>query len=314
MHLENPRSTRRRSGLERLHKQVSDAGAQQRLDRETGERKSDMDSAGESESPLDLSFAGVRCFFMNPFGLNGKVALITGGGTGLGKAMAAAMVAGGAKVVIVGRREEPLREAAAEIGEGATWMCHDVLAYESAGPLVEKITNETGAPDILVNNAGVHLKKDPLDVSEEEFLTVMNTHITGGVALTKACVPGMRTKGGGSIILISSMTALMGMPRVIAYSAAKSAVTGLVYSLTADLAPDNIRVNAIAPGWIDTPMLRKAISGDPERERKILSRTPMARFGEPEDVGHAAVYLASPAAKFVSGVILPIDGGGAIGF
>ena len=124
----------------------------------------------------------------------------------------------------------------------------------------------------------------------------------------------MIERGGGSILFIASMTSLLGMPKVVAYSAAKSAIVGMVRAMASEWSPHGVRVNAIAPGWIETEMTRKAMDGDPQRKAKILSRTPMARFGQPADVGMAAVYLCSPAARFVTGVLLPIDGGASVGF
>ena len=124
----------------------------------------------------------------------------------------------------------------------------------------------------------------------------------------------MIARGSGSILFLASMASLFGIPQVVAYSAAKSAYVGMVRALATELSPHGVRVNAIAPGWIETEMTRKAMDGDPERKRKILSRTPMGRFGTAEDVGMAAVYLSSPAARFVTGVVLPVDGGASIGF
>ena len=123
----------------------------------------------------------------------------------------------------------------------------------------------------------------------------------------------MRHKAG-SILFIASMASLFGIPKVVAYSAAKSAYLGMVRAMATELSPHGVRVNAIAPGWIETDMSRAAMKADPEREKKILSRTPMGCFGEPDDVGMAAVYLCSPAAKFITGVVLPVDGGVSIGF
>lgn len=143
---------------------------------------------------------------------------------------------------------------------------------------------------------------------------MLNTHLYGAFALTRAAIPGMAGKGGGSILFISSMNALIGMPRTVAYSAAKTAYLGMVRSLATELAEENIRVNAIAPGWIESDLLAQALSKDPARKKKILDRTPMHRFGAPEDIGRAAVYLCSPAARFVTGVVLPVDGGASIGF
>ena len=132
--------------------------------------------------------------------------------------------------------------------------------------------------------------------------------------MTQAVVPYMKAAGGGSIIFIASMSSLIGLPLIVGYSAAKAAYLGMVRSLASELGPSNVRVNAIAPGWIETPMLEQALSGDPERKQKILSRTPQQRFGKPEDIGWCAAYLCSPAASFVNGVVLPVDGGASIGF
>ena len=124
----------------------------------------------------------------------------------------------------------------------------------------------------------------------------------------------MIERRSGSILFITSMAAIFGIPQVVAYTAAKSACTGMVRALATELSPHGVRVNAIAPGWIETDMTRKAMDGDPERRRKILGRTPMGRFGETDDIGQAAVFLCSPAAKFITGVVLPVDGGASIGF
>ena len=171
-----------------------------------------------------------------------------------------------------------------------------------------------GPVTILVNNAGRHCKKPMLDVTQEDLQAVLDVHPLGAFALTKAVVTAMLERGKGSILLISSMSAYLGMTQVSAYSAAKSAVLGLVKTLSGDLADKGIRVNAIAPGFIDTPMFRKAVETDIPRQQKIIGHTPMGCYGDPMDIGWAAVYLASPAARFVTGVCLPIDGGCSIGF
>ncbi len=250
----------------------------------------------------------------NPFSLEGEIAIITGGGTGLGLGMARCMLAAGARVALVGRRKEPLEEAAHDFGENARAFVHDITDYGGVDRLVESVTSEIGAPSIVVNNAGIHLKKPAIETGDDEFARVIDTHVRGAFALARAAAPEMIERRHGSILFISSMTAFMGMPLVVAYSAAKSAVTGMVYTLSEELSPQGVRVNAIAPGWIDSPMLRKAIDADPERKRRIVSRIQMDGFGHPDDVGNAAVYLCSPAAKYVTGVILPVDGGGVAGF
>ena len=250
-----------------------------------------------------------------PFRLDGEVALITGGATGLGFGIARSFVAAGAKVVIAGRREEELKKAVATLGTAASYVRHDVTEHGKAGELVVAATLAAGAPpSILINNAGIHLKKLAVETSPEEFLAVLNTHVIGAHALTRAVLPGMLERKHGSVIFIASMTSLFGIPKVVAYSAAKSAYLGMVRTLATEVSVENVRVNAIAPGWIDSDMTRKVMAGDPARREKIIGRTPMGKFGDAQDIGWAAVYLCSPAAKFVTGVVLPIDGGASIGF
>ena len=260
---------------------------------------------GGAAMPLDATQA---------FRLDGEVALITGGGSGLGLGMARALHAAGAKVVLVGRRAELVQAAAEELGEGAYWEAADVTAFDTLPALVERIVAKTGKVSILVNNAGINFKKLAIDTEVAEFSTMLDTHVLAAHALTRAVMPGMLAAGHGSILFTASMTSMLGMPGVIAYSAAKSAYVVMVRALSVEVAGQGVRVNAIAPGWIESPMLRKALDNDPARSNRILQRTPMGRFGEAEDIGWAAVYLCSPAAKFVTGVLLPIDGGASQGF
>ena len=251
----------------------------------------------------------------NPFRLDGETALITGGGTGLGLGIAVCLAAAGAKVVLVGRRESELAKAVADIGPPAYHIVHDITQISRAGELVSAAEKLAGTPiSILVNNAGIHVKKPASETTPEEFQSVLTTHVCAAHALTAAVLPGMLARGRGNILFTASMAALFGIPLVIAYSAAKSAYLGMVRSLAAEVSGRGVRVNAIAPGWIESPMLRQALNGDPARTNKILGRTPMGRFGEPADIGNAAVFLCSPAAQFITGVILPVDGGASIGF
>jgi len=252
---------------------------------------------------------------MNPaFDLSGQTALITGGGTGLGLGMAKCFIASGAKVVLVGRRQEELNQARHALGENAFVLAGDVTKLETVPALVEQAETMAGPLSILVNNAGVHLKKPAVETTDAEFASVIQTHVFGAFALTREVGRRMVTRQSGSILFTASMASLMGIPLVVAYSAAKSAYVGMVRTLSVELGAHGIRVNAIAPGWIASAMLDKALSGDPARKAKILGRTPLNRFGEPEDIGWAAVYLCSPAAKFVTGVVLPVDGGAAEAF
>lgn len=224
------------------------------------------------------------------------------------------MIAAGADVIIVGRNEQSLKNACEELGEKACYYQFDITETEKTQAFVKKIIDERGPITILVNNAGNHCKKPIEEMSVEEFVDVINVHVVGAFALTKSLVPHMRANKRGNILFISSMTGFLGQPYVTGYSAAKSAILGMVRTLATEISKDGIRVNAIVPGWIDTPMLRRALQGDDERKNKILSRTPMKRFGTPEDIGWAAVYLCSNAARFINGTSLIIDGGALIGF
>lgn len=225
------------------------------------------------------------------------------------------MARAGAKVVLVGRREEELLAAVAGIGPAASHVAHDITCLDRAGDLVAAAEAAAGGPiSILVNNAGIHVKKPAVDTTPEEFQSVLTTHVCAAHALNRAVLPGMLARGHGHILFTASMTSLIGIPLVIAYSAAKSAYAGMTRALAAEVSSQGVRVNAVAPGWIESAMMRKALSGDPQRQAKILGRTPMGRFGTAEDIGWAAVYLSSPAAGFVTGVVLPVDGGASIGF
>jgi NAD(P)-dependent dehydrogenase (short-subunit alcohol dehydrogenase family) len=248
--------------------------------------------------------------FPDAFSLRGETALITGGGSGLGLGMARCMIAAGAKVVLVGRRDSVLKDACAELGPNAFCESCDVTDFKSAGALVDRV----GDISILVNNAGIHLKRAAVDTTPEAFNEVLQTHVLAAHNLTRLVLPGMLERRRGSILFTVSMAALFGIPQIVAYSAAKAALVGMVRSLSTETAGQGVRVNAIAPGWIESPMLRKALAGDDKRTAKIIGRTPMGRFGDPADIGWAAVYLCSPAAQFVTGVVLPIDGGASIGF
>jgi NAD(P)-dependent dehydrogenase (short-subunit alcohol dehydrogenase family) len=249
------------------------------------------------------------------FSLQGETALITGGGTGIGLGIARCMARAGANVVLVGRREAELKAAAESIGEAARWFCGDVTEFDRAGEVVARASDVAGAPvSILVNNAGNHLKKLAVETSIAEFETLLRTHVLASHALSAAALPGMIERKHGSILFIASMASLFGIPMVAAYSAAKTAVVGLTRTLAAEVSKHGVRVNAIAPGWIESAMTQKALNADPERKNRILSRTSMQRLGEPDDIGHAAVYLCSPAGQYVTGTTLAVDGGASVGF
>ena len=250
----------------------------------------------------------------NPFSLENKLALVTGGGSGLGFEIAKCLRDAGAKVVITGRRENLLEEAIKAIGKNVFYVVNDVSDLSKTTELVDKITQNYGEIDILVNNAGINMKKPAVDVTDMEFNNIIHTNLVSVFALSREVAKKMIERKTGSIIMISSMAGYYGIDRVPAYTASKSGIEGLTKSLASDWSKFNVRVNAIAPGFIETDMMQTAMDSDPDRMNKALGRTPMARFGKPVDIGNAAVFLASEAASYITGVSLRVDGGNAIGF
>jgi NAD(P)-dependent dehydrogenase (short-subunit alcohol dehydrogenase family) len=194
--------------------------------------------------------------------------LITGGGSGIGAAIASAMISCGAQVILIGRREAQLKEQVTALGNLAHYVVHDILELERANELIEGAESRFGPITCLVNNAGIHIKKPAVETSVDEFRQVMDTHILGAHALTCALAPRMMERGRGSILFTASMASLFGIPMVVAYSAAKSAMLGVVRTLATEFSPHGVRVNAIAPGWIETAMSRKAMDGDPRKEKQ----------------------------------------------
>lgn len=243
-----------------------------------------------------------------------KIALITGGGSGLGLAIATRFVAAGIHTIIVGRDEGKLNAAKKSLGELCFTAVCDVSDLAAVPAFVESIIQTHGQIDILVNNAGINQKKEFTEVTDEEFQRVISTNLSAVFTLSREVVKHMLTAGRGSIINISSMAAQYGLPKVIAYSASKTAIDGMTRAMAVELSPKGIRVNAVAPGFIYTAMTDKALNSDPERKAKVFGRTPMGHMGQPEDIGEAVYFLASDAAKYITGVVLPVDGGNSIGF
>jgi NAD(P)-dependent dehydrogenase (short-subunit alcohol dehydrogenase family) len=248
------------------------------------------------------------------FSLKNKTALITGGGGGIGYAIAQSMLAAGATVIITGRREDALKEAVKALGKKAYYIVNDVTDLPTLPDLVDRIEKKHGNIDILVNNAGINMKKPALEVTDEDFHRIVHTNLHAVFALTRECAKRMIPRKEGCILMISSMAAYYGIDRVAAYGASKSGVEGMVKILASEFSPHNVRVNAIAPGFIETNMMKTAMSSDPDRMNRALRRTPMGKFGKPEDIGNAAVFLASDAAGYITGVSLPVDGGNSSGF
>lgn len=250
----------------------------------------------------------------NQYSLNNTMALITGGGSGLGFSMARIFIQQGAGVIISGRDEKKLKQAQIELGEFCHYVVHDLSDLDSIPQMIADIEKKHGPIHTLVNNAGIHLKKEILQVSDQEYERVIRINQQAVFALSREVSKKMVARKRGAIIMISSMASQYGIPKVIAYSAAKSAVEGMTRALATELSPQGVRVNCIAPGFIETDMSRKALESDPERRNKVLGRTPMGHLGQPDDVGYAAAFLASDAAKYITGVVLPVDGGNSIGF
>ncbi len=255
-------------------------------------------------------------FFYTPLDDGGAslVAVVTGGGSGLGFGIAQKFTQSGIKTIIVGRTLDKLVEAQKILGENCFVKTCDLNDLKKIPALVENIVSEFGQIDILVNNAGINVKKDFIEVTDEEFQSVITTNLCSVFAISREVVKDMLKHESGSIINISSMAAQYGLPRVIAYSASKTAIDGFTRAMAVELSPKGIRINAIAPGFIYTPMTDKALNSDPERKAKVFSRTPMGRMGTPDEIGDAALFLATDASKFITGVVLPVDGGNSIGF
>lgn len=249
------------------------------------------------------------------FSLTGRTAIVTGGATGLGLAVTRCLAGAGARVAVMAR-SEPAKTAAAlaEFGDRARYYQFEVTNTDAAPGMIERVTADLGPVDILVNNAGNHLKKPIGETSVEEYRHVLDVHLVASFAMAKSAIPGMRERGRGSIIFMASMSSFIGLPQVSGYASAKAGYLGLVRTLASECGGDGVRVNAIAPGWMDTPMYRNVVENDPPRRVKILARIPMGKEGDPMDIGMAALYLASDAAGYVNGVCLPVDGGGLIGF
>lgn len=248
------------------------------------------------------------------YSLEGNVALVTGAARGIGFGIAQELIRQGARVAITDLNAEALAEAKTALGDRCFTYVNNVTFKEQHDDLIAQVEREVGPIDILVNNAGRHGKKPSLECSDEEFSAILDTNLHSIFSLIKAALPGMMKRGKGSIINISSMSALFGLPQVSAYSSSKTALLGLTRTLTAEYSGSGVRFNCITPGFIESVMFRAIMDADPAREQKILDRTPLKRVGTAQEIGYAAAFLASDAAKFITGVCLPVDGGAAIGF
>ncbi len=247
--------------------------------------------------------------------MTNKVAIVTGGSSGLGFATARQLIEDGMTVIITGRDGDKLLAAQESLGDKCVAKQVDTSDYEALPGFVLDILSNYGSIDVLVNNAGINMKKPVLDVTNEDFQKILNVNLTGVFALSREVIKVMSSQETkGVIINISSMAAQYGLPYVIAYSASKTAIDGMTRALAVELGPTGIRVNAVAPGFIHTPMTAKALDNDPARKAKVIGRTPMGKMGEPQDIADAISFLVSDRAKFIHGVVLVVDGGNSIGF
>lgn len=246
---------------------------------------------------------------MIEFGLSGRRALVTGANTGIGQAIAVALAQAGADVALAGRSEPGETLAAiAATGRKALDIRADLGSTAPLGDVIERAVNELGGLDILVNNAGIIRRDDLLDFTEADWDAVLDTNLKSLFFLSQAAARHMAGQGSGKIVNIASLLSFQGGIRVPSYAAAKSGVAGVTRAMANELAPKGVQVNAIAPGYIATNNTA-ALQADETRNRQILERIPTRRWGRPEDIAGAAVFLASPASDYVTGQILAVDGG-----
>jgi 2-deoxy-D-gluconate 3-dehydrogenase len=244
-----------------------------------------------------------------PFDLSGRVAVVTGANTGIGRGIAVALAEAGADVALVGRsRAEETAAEVAALGRRAALVDADLATIEPVQSVVDRTLAELGRLDILVNNAGIIRRADAVDFTEADWDAVIDTNLKSLFFLCQAAGRHMIAQGGGKIVNIASLLSFQGGIRVPSYTAAKSGVAGLTKLLANEWAAKGVNVNAIAPGYIATNNTA-ALQADETRNRQILERIPAGRWGSASDIGGAAVFLASPASDYVHGHVLAVDGG-----
>jgi 2-dehydro-3-deoxy-D-gluconate 5-dehydrogenase len=249
---------------------------------------------------------------MTMFDLQKRVAFITGGNGGIGLGMAKGLASAGAAVIIAGRNKNKAQSALSELrmlGAQAEFVDLDVLKEASCHAAVRQAVERFGRLDILVNNAGTTVRKQPQDLTAEDWHLVMNTNLTSAFFCSQAAYPHMVKAGGGKIINIGSMMSLFASSYATPYAASKGAIVQLARSMAIAWAKDNIQVNTILPGWIDTELTRKARKEVQGLDEKVLARTPVQRWGIPDDFAGIAVFLAAAASDFITGAAIPVDGG-----
>jgi len=246
------------------------------------------------------------------FDLTGKVAIVTGGNGGIGLGMARGLAAAGAWVVIAGRDAAKSKAAVNDLegrGGRALSIEVDVTDEPSVMRLFGTTAERCGRVDVLVNNAGTNIRKPPQDYTTAEWHRVLDTNLTGAFVCARTAYPLMKAVGGGKIINIGSMMSIFGSWFAAPYGSSKGGIVQLTRALAAAWARDNIQVNAVLPGWIDTALTRRARAQVPQLHETVLARTPAGRWGDIDDMAGVAVFLAAPASDFVTGTAIPVDGG-----
>ncbi|MCI0545848.1 MAG: glucose 1-dehydrogenase [Candidatus Rokubacteria bacterium] len=246
------------------------------------------------------------------FDLKGRVAVVTGGNGGIGLGMARGLAGAGASIVVAGRQAEKSRRAVAELealGAPAIAVEADVSQEPAVAAMIRSTVDRFGRLDILVNNAGINIRKPPHELSLAEWRQVIDVNLTSAFLASRDAYPVMKRNGGGKIINIGSMMSIFGAPFVTAYGPSKGGIVQLTRALASAWARDNIQVNAVLPGWIDTDLTRRGRAEVAGLHERVLARTPAGRWGSIDDMAGIAVFLASPASDFVTGTAIPVDGG-----
>ncbi|MGE0853271.1 MAG: glucose 1-dehydrogenase [Hyphomicrobiaceae bacterium] len=252
---------------------------------------------------------------MSLFDLKGRVAVVTGGNGGIGLGMARGLAQAGAAIVVVGRNLEKSKGAAAELGKlgvKTDVLEVDVTSESACRKMIDDTVARFGRLDILINNAGINIRKTPQELTLAEWRQVIDVNLTSIFVCSQAAYPAMQKAGGGKIINIGSMMSIFAAPFAPAYAASKGGVVQLTKSLATAWAKDNIQVNAVLPGWIDTALTQHARQEVSGLNSLVLMRTPAKRWGVPDDLAGVAVFLAAPASDFVTGASIPVDGGYAV--
>ena len=245
---------------------------------------------------------------MNLFDLKGKTALVTGGNGGIGLGMAKGLAAAGARVAIAGRDKSKNTEALKSFSDGIAVEA-DLKDEKACQAMVEEAAKRLGRLDIVVNNAGTNIRKPPEEYSVEEWKLILDTNLTSAFVASQAAYPHMKRAGGGKIVNIGSMMSIFGASFVAPYGASKGGIVQLTRALACAWARDNIQVNAVLPGWIDTALTQRARKDIPGLNDNVLRRTPAGRWGAPSDLAGIAVFLSSPASDFITATAIPVDGG-----